>query len=272
MNRLSYLRFGLVPLLLSAAAAPAQDFVFSSGNFVPDFTAPEPLQAGDTLQINAGGNKIFSGVTFTNLGQVDWNADSLFLQSDARLNNGGLWRIGGDFTLINNGGTLPVFTNSGTLRKTAGAGAATIGSIGFVNSGIIDVLSGTLDFSGGNATFNAGSSFTGSGASRILSNATFNGAFTSSNLVLAGGTATGNAALLSGAASFTGGTLSGSWSTAAGQTLTARSGGSKIMSGLAFTNLGNFAWDTTDALFMQSSSSFDNQGSFHASENMTIVN
>ncbi len=272
MNRRKSVRYSLLLLPLSVAPAAAQDFLFTSGLFVPNVTAPEPLQAGDTLQINAGSSKIFSAVSFTNLGQVDWNADSLFLQSGASINNGGLWQIGGDFTLINNGGTLPVFTNTGTLRKTAGAGAATIGGVAFVNTGIIDVLTGTLDFSGGNATFNAGTSFTGSGASRILSNATFNGAFTSSNLVLAAGTVTGNAAVLSGAVSFTGGTLGGSWSTAAGHTLTAHDGTSKIMSGLAFTNLGTFDWATTDSLFMQSGTSLDNQGTFLASENMSIVN
>jgi len=272
MNRLTRLCSGLLPLALAAPAASAQDFVFSAGNFVPNVTAPHPLQPGDTLQINAGGTKLFNGVTFTNLGQVDWNADTLFMQSGARINNDGLWNIGGDFTLNNNGGALPVFTNSGILRKTAGDVAATIGNLGFVNSGVIDVQSGTLDFGGGNATFNAGTSFIGSGTNRILSNATFNGAFSSSNLVLAGGTATGNAAILSGAASYTGGILSGSWSTAAGQTLTARSGTGKIMSGLAFTNLGNFVWDTTDTLFMQSSSTFDNQGRFQANENARIDN
>jgi len=272
MYRRSSLRFGLLLLPLSATTATAQDFLFSSGNFVPNVTAPQPLQAGDTLQINAGGNKIFSGVTFTNLGQVDWNADPLFLQSDARINNQGLWRINGDFTFINNGGAVPVFTNTGILRKTAGSSAAGIGGIAFVNSGIIDVLSGTLDFNGGNASFDDGTSFTGSGSSRIVSNATFNGGISSANLVFAGGTAFGNAAVLSGAAGYTGGVLSGTWSTAAGHTLTALDGGNKVMSGLAFTNLGTLDWSSTNTLFMQSGAQFDNQGRFQASENMAIVN
>ena len=79
----------------------ATDFVFSAGSYNPGVTAPEPLLAGDTLQINAGGNKFFSGVTFTNQsGLVNWNADSLFLQNGALIRNQSVWDARSDNALV----------------------------------------------------------------------------------------------------------------------------------------------------------------------------
>jgi len=175
-------------LLTGAAPALAVDFIFSAGNYLPGTTAPEPLLAGDVLQINGGGNKFFNGVTLTNQsGLVNWNADSLFMTSGAVVNNAGLWDAKSDNALVYGGGALPTFNNTGTFRKSAGAGVTTIGgTIAFVNSGIIDAQSGAIDFSGGGATFNSGTQFTGAGVNRVSGNATFNDDFSSANLVLAG--------------------------------------------------------------------------------------
>ena len=263
---------GAVVLAVLATPTMAQDFIFSTGNYVPGVTAPEPLLAGDTLQINTGGNKIFSGVTFNNQSQVDWNADSVFLQSAAVINNGGLWDAHGDFVLVYNGGVLPTFANTGILRKSGGAGALTIGAIRFVNSGTLDAQSGVIDFNGGNATFDAGSVFTGAGSSTITSNAAFNGTFTSANLRLVGGTFTGTSAVINGHVDFTGGTVTGGWGIANGQSLRALDGGNKILSNADFTNLGTLNWDTANSLFLQSATVLDNQGTIAVNESMSFVN
>src|SRR5688500_17325340 len=79
-------------LLVVSTPVFAADFIFSTGTYIPWITAPQPLLAGDVLQINAGGNKFFVASTFTNQsGLVNWNADSLFMQNGAVINNQSVW-------------------------------------------------------------------------------------------------------------------------------------------------------------------------------------
>jgi len=266
----------LASALLMALAPPAAaiDFVFSSGFYSPGVTAPQPLLLGDTLQINAGSNKFFSGVSFSNLsGAVSWNTtDSLFLQSGASISNAGLWDARSDNALVNNGGATSSFNNSGIFRKSVGVGSTSVGSIAFVNSGTIDAQSGFIDFGGGNVTFNAGSQFTGAGLTRITSNASFNGAFTAANLRLQGGTFTGGAAQIGGTVAFSGGALTGGWTVAGGQTLLGAAGGNKFLSGAALANQGSLLWQTTDSLFLQSGSGLDNQNLFEFQASASLVN
>ncbi|MBT9504128.1 MAG: hypothetical protein IV092_22985 [Burkholderiaceae bacterium] len=267
----------LLASALFAALAPtasAADFVFSSGFFAPGVTAPQPLLLGDALQINAGGNKFFSGVSFTNLsGTVNWNtADSLFLQSGALISNAGLWDARSDNALLNNGGATSTFDNSGIFRKSVGVGSTGISTIAFINSGTIDAQTGFIDFGGGNVTFNAGSQFTGAGLTRITSNASFNGAFTAANLRLQGGTFTGGAAQIGGTVALSGGALTGGWTVAGGQTLLGVAGGNKFLSGAALANQGSLLWQTTDSLFLQSGSSLDNQNLFEFQASASLVN
>ena len=198
-----------------APAAHATVYVFSSGNYNPGVTSPNPLGAGDVLQIIAGSTKFFTSVAFVNNGQVDWS-DSFYLQSGGSIANNGLFNALGDNTIIYNGGSTTVFNNTGTFRKSGGLGATTIGGIAFVNSGVIDAQTGTISFAGGDATFNAGTSFIGAGINAINNNAVFNGAFSSSNLDFNNGFFTGNGAQLTGTADFTGGNFTGDWTIANG--------------------------------------------------------
>ncbi|WP_310383602.1 hypothetical protein [Roseateles sp.] len=253
--------------------AGAADFIFSNGVFTPGVTAPQPLLVGDALLINAGGNKFFSAVSFTNLsGTVNWNADSLFMQSGALISNAGLWDARSDDALVNNGGATSSFNNSGIFRKSVGAGGTSIGGIAFVNSGTVDAQTGFIDFGGGNASFNAGSQFTGAGQTRITGNAAFNGAFNSANLRLQGGTFTGGAAQIGGSVSFSGGALAGTWTVAGGQTLLGADGGNKFMAGALLTNQGSLLWQTGNALFLQSAAGLDNQGLFEFQAGASLVN
>lgn len=260
-------------LLAMTPSAFAVDFIFSGGVYVPGSTAPEPLVAGQVLQINSGSNKFFSGSTLTNQsGLVNWNADTLFMQNGTLIDNQSVWDAKSDNALVNNGGPLSTFDNSGTFRKGGGLGATTIGSITFVNSGIIDAQTGTINFSGGNATFNAGSQFIGAGSTVVTNNASFNGGFTSSNLTLAGGTFSGSAAQVNGNVGLAGGVLSGSWEVAAGQSLSGKDGSNKFMSSVTLTNNGTVQWQTGDTLFMQNGSSFTNNGLHDIQATSAIVN
>lgn len=265
----------LISLAVMAAAAPGAQAIthtWITGNYAPGVTAPEPMPFGDVLDINSGGSKIFNGVTFTSNGTVNWNADDLFMQSGAVVNNAGVWDAMSDNTLANNGGSLSTFNNTGTFLKSAGAGSTTIGSIAFVNSGILDAQTGTINFSGGNVTFNGGTQFIGAGVNLVGSNATFNNGFTSANLLLSAGTFTGGNAVLNGSVDWTGGTFAGAWTFAAGQTLNGVTGGTKLLNGVALTNQGTIAWQTGDSLFMQSGAALSNEGLFEFQESASIVN
>jgi hypothetical protein len=79
-----------------APAAHATVYVFSSvALYVPGVTSPNPLGAGDLLQIQAGGLKFFDNVAFVNNGQVDWS-DNFYMQSGASIANNGLFNALGD--------------------------------------------------------------------------------------------------------------------------------------------------------------------------------
>jgi len=276
MNTRTWRHSALAAAALAAMQTPAWavDYSWTSGAFVNGVTAPSPLAAGDVLNIDAGGIKRFSGAgaSFNNSGTVNWNADTLYFESGAALVNDGLWNASSDQSFIYNGGSAPSFTNNGVFRKSGGSGSTTINNnVGFVNNGTLDAASGTLSFVGG-TVFNAGSVFTGAGSVSASSGSnSFNGAFTSSNLVLAGGTHLGNAAVLGGTVSFSGGAISGTWTVAAGQTLNGDSGGLKRLSGTVLTNDGTFAWNSGEALYLESSAVLRNQGLFVANQNMSLL-
>ena len=237
--------------LLAALAGPAAaaTFNWTNGAFVPGTTAPSPLIAADVLSIQTAAAKSFSAVSFASAGTVNWTNSSgnLSFLSSASVASSGLWDAQGDAQLVYGGGTASTFTNSGTLRKSAGLGNTQIGNsaaFNIVNSGTVDAQTGTITFGGIN-TFNAGTVFTGAGSVVVNTASTFNGAFTSSNLTLAAGTQTGNAAQLNGQAQWTAGTLDGVWTVAAGATLNATGAGAKSFSGVSLANSGVLAWQAS---------------------------
>ncbi len=233
-------------LLALTGPATAASFTWTTGAFVAGTTAPNPLTAGDVLNIQGAGAKSFTAVSFSNAGTVNWEATSgsLFFNGGAVINSG-LWDAQGDAALVFFGGANS-FTNSGSLRKSSGTGITQIGnSVGgfaFVNSGVVDARTGTIAFNG-SQTFNPGTVFTGAGQVAVNTASTFNGAFTSSNLSLASGVQTGNAAVLNGQAQWAAGTLAGSWAIAPGATLNVQSGaGGRTIGGGSVTNNGTMAW------------------------------
>jgi hypothetical protein len=244
--------------LVAATQANATNFFFSSGNYSPGVTAPEPLQSPDTLELDTGNNKFFNAVTFTNQsGIANWSAGNLFFSNGAQIVNQSLWNMTSDNSLNNNGGAASAFNNSGIFRKSGGLGSSAINSIAFLSNGTIDAQTGSIDFNSGAATFNAGSSFTGAGDVNINSNAAFNGALTSSNLNFQGGTFTGGSAALTGSADWIAGTFTGDWAVTAGSTVNAQSGNNKFLNSSTFTNDGTVNW-TAGNLFLSNGSQLIN--------------
>ena len=268
-----------VQLLVTQAPGPVpvpgNSYTWSVGTFASGVTAPNPLAANDTLNIVTGGFKFLNSTVFTNAGEVKWSAtDGLYMQNGAGVVNNGRWDSTTDHTLVNNGGGNLSFVNNGTFRKSGGAGSTTISNgVGFVNNGTIDAQTGSIRFIGG-SVFNNGSVFTGAGSVVAAGNNTFNGSFTSANLVLESGIHRGGAAVVGGVAKWTGGTLAGSWTVAAGQTLEGQSGTFKFIDGAitVVTNQGTLAWNTSNFLYMQNGGTLRNEALFVANQSMTVAN
>jgi len=217
------------------------------------------IASNQTLNANGGGVKILSAMALDNQGAFNWNTnDTAYLQNGTVVDNHGSFNVNQSMQLYNNGGTLPVFNNYGTLKVASGQALA-VGTLQFVNkgTGIVDAA-GTVNFNGGNATFNSGTTFTGAGAVNINNNATFAGDYTGNNIFINGGTATGESAVIHGNTAFTGGALTGTWAVAGGQQLAMRGGGTKFASGLQLTNAGTLAVQTSDALYVQNGTNITN--------------
>jgi hypothetical protein len=229
------------------------------------------VAAGQGLNLQAGGFKYIDGATVANAGTVRWQADALYLQNGAQVNNTGLWEASSDQALLYNGGATPTFNNTGTFRKSGGTGNTTIGAgAGFVNSGTVEARTGTVYFAGG-SRFNAGSVFTGAGRVVAADGAnTFSGAFTSDNLVLQSGTHVGEGAVVQGRVVFTGGTVVGGWTVGTGHTLSGQAGSFKYLQG-SLTNQGTVSWDSGDALYFQNGGQLVNQGLFVATASTQLV-
>ncbi|MEI9959959.1 MAG: hypothetical protein WDM76_02165 [Limisphaerales bacterium] len=157
------------------------------------------IQAGGEMQIATAAGKQFYGLNLVNEGTVTWADGWISVGGSGAqttiISNGGLWQITGDVSMNYGGGTAPVWTNSGTLRKSGGTGSSGIYGVNFVNlpGGLVDILAGTLNFSGIN-TNPLGGTFTATvpGTIKIM-----NGIWTD-----AGGTFSGT-----GTNQFTGDTL-----------------------------------------------------------------
>ncbi|MBS0445678.1 MAG: PEP-CTERM sorting domain-containing protein [Proteobacteria bacterium] len=244
---------GAAALWAMAPAAYAADYTWTSGSYPSDTGFPSLIGAGDTLAIQAGGYKYLNGA-LTNAGSIV-ASDDLYFQNGNTLSNSGLFDWTTDSSFYD-GGYNGAFVNTGTLRKSGGTGTSYVSINGFSNSGTIDVQTGTINFNTG-ATFNAGSSFTGAGSAVVSSGANFNGAFTSQNLVLAGGNYAGSGAQVNGNVSWTGGSLTGSWAIASGQTLATSAGGYKYIDG-AVANAGTLSLG--DDLYFQNGYVVTNTG------------
>jgi hypothetical protein len=123
------------------------------------------VQPGGQLQLLTSGTKGMYQLTLLNQGTVTWG-DNGTIQCGSTpttvISNGGLWDITGDAVINNPFGGLPtLWTNSGTLRKSAGTGLSQIDDFQFINTtgGVVQALSGTLYFAGGGTNSQLGGSW-----------------------------------------------------------------------------------------------------------------
>ena len=236
--------------LLAGAPAQAVDHTWATGQFLPGTTAPNPLPAGDVLNIVAGdSSKFMLGTSFSNLGTVNWRAGAgdIGLVFAASITNLALWNLEHDGALVSQGGGTSSFHNAlgSTLRKSAGTGTTRIGNnapdFAFTNAGTLEAQVGTLEL-GGPSTFNAGTVFTGAGRIVVTAPSTFNGRFESSNLQLASGLQTGNSARIAGTVGLGSAALAGTWAVDAGSTLRLQNTNAHALQGATLQNNGTLAW------------------------------
>ena len=112
------------------------------------------VQPGGQLSLATAPTKQLHWLTLINQGTVNWSGGNLQGGSTPTtiISNGGLWQVTGDYVFSNPfGGPPMMWTNSGTLRKSAGSGLSQINDFNLFNqtNGIIDTLAGTFYFNGG---------------------------------------------------------------------------------------------------------------------------
>jgi len=112
------------------------------------------IQPSGQLQLAGASTKQLYWLTLINQGTVTWSGGNLQGGSTPTtvISNGGLWQVTGDYVFHNPFGGLPMtWTNSGTLRKSAGSGLSQINDFNLFNqaSGVIETLAGTFHFNGG---------------------------------------------------------------------------------------------------------------------------
>lgn len=155
------------------------------------------VQPGGQLQLAGAAVKNMYQLSLINQGTVTWSGGTLQGGSTptTSINNSGLWEITGNNSFNQTfGGPLMTWTNSGTLRKSAGTGGTQLGAFVFANlpAGAVEALAGTLTLN--SVTNVLGGSFTAT-TPAVLS-------FAAGTSLDAGGTASGT-----GTNQFSGGQL-----------------------------------------------------------------
>ena len=122
------------------------------------------IQSGATLTVPIGTSTLDTR-TLDNSGTITWTGGTFYVNSPAVLNNlsGALFDMQSDNTMSWNVTGTGTFNNSGTFRKSAGAGTSTIADPFNNTGGTIEGLSGTLSFTGG-GTHTGGTYTVSSGA------------------------------------------------------------------------------------------------------------
>ncbi len=116
---------------------------------------------GGQLSLATASAKSVYALALMNQGTVDWSGGTLQGGSTPStvVSNGGLWQITSDNTFYNYWGNTLIWTNTGTVRKSAGSGTATLQGFNFVNQpgGLVEALSGTISFNGAASNILGGS-------------------------------------------------------------------------------------------------------------------
>jgi len=247
-------------------------------------TGPKNVAAGATLNIRAN-NKFLDATTLTNNGNAVFSdTGNLYLQSGASFVNAGTFDIRNAAVVAYNGGAAPSFVNTGTIVKSAGAGASrfdvalnnngtlnvTAGVVqinaGGASAGVFNPTTGSLLFSSGVSTLAAGASVTGAGLTRLNGGTlSIPGNVAFQNFTLEGGTLDVDGTLtINGTFNWTGATLSGSGETkiSATATLNLSGNGNRFLDKVTLTNAGSVIWTGTGNFYLQTGATFANAGTF----------
>lgn len=136
------------------------------------------VESGGELQLNSASGLQLYSAAITNEGTVTWSSGSLAVggsnSETSYVTNSGLWVMSGNDGINYGGGTRPVFSNSGVLRKLSGTGQSAM-SMDLVNlpPGVVDLQTGTLRLLGFQTNYLGGTFAIASGATLTLSGANF---------------------------------------------------------------------------------------------------
>ena len=205
-------------------------------------------ETGATLNISGGGERQIShSHILQNRGTVNWigaNITGYYGTPGISNEAGAVFDAKFDGGLGGWGVTL-TFNNAGILRKSGGTGETRLGG-GFTlnnNGGTIDAQTGTIHIYGEAGNFSDGSSFTGAGVTRLENGTwTLNGNINTQNLEVASGAMQGTHTI-QGTLNWTGGEMSGDGTTTIAAGATVRiNGAAKWIKGRTVTNSGIVDW------------------------------
>ncbi len=265
------------------------------------------LSGTGTSAIITGGSLAFNGFAATTLDRMltidagrtaTWSGGTIQVDANGGITNNGTFDATTDNIINRFAGGTPTLTNTGTLRKSGGAGSTTFTNVD-VNSigGTVHVQSGTLNLAvaaltgaiidldagtkllvnsdtvtiGGVTTFpDSGEVELATGGTLMVSNNV-----SMPNFTFSGGFLDGGATLtLSNTASWSGGTMQGGGVTEVGSTATlAMSGaGKNINTRTLRTLLGSTVNWTAGSVLMNTGGNIDNTGLFHVQFDGNIGN
>ncbi len=222
------------------------------------------IQSGATLTVPTGTSTLDTR-TLDNSGTITWTGGTFYINSPAVLNNlsGALFDMQSNSTMSWSATGTGTFNNTGTFRKSAGAGTSTIVDIFNNTGGTIEGQSGTLSFTGGGThtggtytvssgatvTHSAVHSFSGSFSGTISGTLENTGTFTAT-----GGGATFN--FIGNGLSLPGNTLNGTTFTNDG--IITLSAGTNILDTATLNNNGTMTWIAA-TFYMNNSAVLNNQ-------------
>lgn len=239
--------------------------------------------------ISGTSSRNINGRTLTNNGTITWSGSgTLRLLNNAQIiNNAGasfITSVDGVLDFLDPSGGI--FTNNGTLTKSAGAGNTVI-DVAFHNNGTVNVNSGNLRLTRGGTstagTYNlaASAKLEFDGGTHVIDNTSLSAGGTlqiSSNTVtlngsgvnlgaasifnMNGGTLNGNSPITSaGTINWNGGNLSGSGDLTVNNLMNIAGGANKTLNGRTLTNNGTLNWSGTGAVNLDNNAQFVNQSS-----------
>ncbi|MGH3428126.1 MAG: beta strand repeat-containing protein, partial [Mycobacteriales bacterium] len=110
------------------------------------------IDTAATVVLSGEGDKVLDTRRFENAGTLTWTGGRIVMEgTNAVVHNAsmGVFQIAVDQALTTFGGSGQQFTNDGVVTKSTTAGATTVSSIAFNNSGQVQVQSGTVQLNGG---------------------------------------------------------------------------------------------------------------------------